>query len=176
MPIVPNFTAASVLGEPSQILLTDTSTGSDAAIASRRITLRLYDNTFLVPAGNPSTQYITWLYAASTKNVDALDTDYAINITVEWLNVSSTVLYTKTILFGFTAYNEAFDYSLTEKLSANPLLTNDDGFQEKRGSLRTDIDSGNNAVTYDDIYAAQQCYDRASELRIDDQYYFNTSG
>jgi hypothetical protein len=175
--LTPNFSASQEAGEPELIYLTDTSSGSDAAIVSRRITLRKADNTFLVPTGNDSAQYITWALADTTTDVDVLEDDYGVNITVEWIDVSSAVLYTKTILYGFTLYGETFDYSLSQRLAANPLLINDNDFFPNKALLRTLIDSGNQAISLaSDIAAAQQCYDRANELRNNSQYYFNTTG
>lgn len=176
MALTPNFIAEQTAGSPEDITLEDTSTGSDLAIASRRITLRLADGSFLVPDGNDSDQYIAWALASTTKTVDVLEEDKAISMTVEWLDVSSAVLYTKTILFGFTLYNETFDYGLTQSAAGNPMLMNDNNWFANKSLLRERIDSGNNAITFGDIYAAQQCYDRATELRTNAQYSFNTSG
>ena len=173
--LTPNFDASQVLGASDEIVLDDTSSGSDGDVTSRRVTLRLADGSFLVPDGNESDQYITWALADASITLDVLDTDEAVEITVEWLDNSSDVLYAKTLLFGFTLYNETFDYSLTQKVSGNPMLINDNNWFANKSLLRTHIDSGNKAIAYGDIYAAQQCYDRASELRTNSQYHFNAN-
>ena len=46
MPLVPNFTASQYSGTPSVITLTDTSTGSDVTITSRRVYLLQSNGTF----------------------------------------------------------------------------------------------------------------------------------
>jgi len=164
--IVPNFSASQVIGEPSEVVLTDTSTGSDGAITQRRAFLRKADGTFMVPTGT-STDYIQWPYANASITIDALDKDYAFAIVVQWLNISNVVLYDKTIPTGLTLYNETFDYQLTQMFSGNPLLINDDSFFEKKSDLRTLIDSGNQAIVFaEDIFAAQQCYNKATEIRL----------
>ena len=77
-------------------------------------------------------------------------------------------------MYGFTEYNEMFDYGLTQMLTANPLLINDNDYFPHKSDLRTSIDSGNQAIIYaQDLFAAQQCYDRATNLRLSSQYYFN---
>lgn len=173
MPLTVSFTATQPVGEPSVVTITDTSTGVDAAVTQRRVYLAKDDGTFLVPSGT-STDYIQWSYADSSIDIDALvDRDYALLITVEWLNVSNTVLYNTSQNKGFTSFNEDFDYQLTQMLSGNPLLVNDANFFQSKSDLRTEIDSGDKAITRaDDIYGAQQCYDRATNLRLNSQYYF----
>ena len=77
-------------------------------------------------------------------------------------------------LKNFFNFNEKFDYGLTQMLTANPMLINDNDFFPHKEELRISIDSGNQAFTLvGDIFAAQQCYDRATELRVNSQYYFN---
>jgi hypothetical protein len=119
-----------------------------------------------VPTG-VSTDYIPWPYADSAITIDALDTDYAFDIVVQWLNVSNAVLYDKTIPSGLTLYNETYAYRLTQMFSGNPLLINDDDFFGRMSAVRTVIDSGNQAISFaEDIFAAQQCYNYGSNIRI----------
>ena len=173
MALTPNFTATQIAGSPSEIVLTDTSTGSDGAITSRRVYVQQSNGEFLVQSGT-STEYEVWDYADSSITLDLLTKDVAVRITVQWLDVSNVVLYDKTINTAFTLYNETFDYGLTQLLAANPLLINDNSFWQNKAALRTDIDSGNNALELaDDLVAAQSCYDKATELRLNSQYYYN---
>lgn len=166
MALTPNFSVSQAFGSPSEVTLQDTSTGSDGAITQRRVYLRTATGSFLVPDGT-STDYVEWAYADSTITIDALDKDYGLDIVVQWLDVSNTVLYDKTIATGLTLYNETYDYGLTQKFSGNPLLINDDGFFERKSRIRTDIDSGNQAIVFaEDLFSAQQCYDDATTLRL----------
>ena len=175
MALTVNFTATQTLGEPSEINFTDTSTGTDVAVVTRRIFTRTPAGEFLVEDGT-ATQYEVWgdFPTTTTKTLDVLDKDYATTITVQWLDVSNNVLYDKTLIRGFTLYNESFDYGLTQLLSGNPLLINDDDFFTNKSDLRTEIDSGNQAIERaSDPFGAQQCYDRATNLRLNSQYFFN---
>lgn len=175
MAFVPNFVAIQPFGTPNLIEITDTSTGSDYRISTRRIYIRKADGSYIVEDGNTN-DYIEWDYPDMSITLDVLKKDVAVEITVQWIYYffNAVILYNKVIMYGFTEYNEMFDYGLTQMLSANPLLINDNDFFPNKSNLRTSIDSGNQAISYaQDLYAAQQCYDRATNLRLSSQYYFN---
>lgn len=175
MPFSPNFSTSQVLGLPNQIVFTDTSTGSDSNIASRRVYMQTAANIYLVELGT-TTNYEVWSILDTTVTYDVLSKDYALYVTVEWLNASNIVLYNKQFLLGYTLYNESFDYQMTQRLTGNPLLINDDSFFEYKSELRVSIDSGDQAISLaSNIYNAQQAYDRATKLRVNSQYYFNTN-
>jgi hypothetical protein len=175
MPFSPNFSTSQVLGLPNQIVFTDTSTGSDSNIASRRVYMQTAANIYLVEKGT-TTNYEVWSLLDTTVTYDVLSKDYALYVTVEWLDASNIVLYNKQFLLGYTLYNESFDYHLTQVLSGNPLLINDNNFFENKSQLRVSIDSGNQALTFaTDIFAGQQCYDRATNLRLNSPYFFNSN-
>lgn len=176
MAISPSFTASQPIGQPSQIKLTDTSTGTDVTITTRRVFFIDAYGNFLVQDGT-GTDYEVWtdFPGTTTITLDILSKDYALIIKVQWLTSGGTVV-NEVIhdVQGFTYYNEQFDYQLTQLLSGNPLLINDGGFFNEKSTLRTDIDSGNQAIEQAlDQYGAQQCYDRATDLRLNSQYVFN---
>ena len=175
IPFVPSFTAIQVLGNPSQIEFTDTSTGSSNLISARRIYIQLADSTFVVEEGNPN-NYTDWILSEPSIILTLLSKDIAAQVTVEWMDFSTepTPIWNSVVLQGFTGFNEEFDYQLTQLLTANPLLINDNDFFPSKSNLRISIDSGNQAISIaSDLYAAQQCYDRATNLRTSSQYYFN---
>lgn len=176
MPLVQNFSTSQTLGLPSVITFADTSTGSDTDVSSRRIYMQTSSGSFLVEEGT-LTDYESWSISVSGISLNVMPVkDYALLITVEWLNSSNVVLYRKQSTVGFTLYNETFDYQLTQILSGNPLLINDNSFFKNKSELRECIDSGNQAVSLaGDTVAAQQCYDRATNLRLKSQYYFNSN-
>jgi len=177
MALLPNFSATQTKGAPSEINFEDTSTGSDVAVTQRRIYMQTPDGEFLVEDGN-SNEYEAWPDFPGTTEItkDVLEKDFALTITVQWLNVANGVLYDKTLRYGFTLYNESFDYTLTQRLSGNPLLINDNNFFNNKSDLRTEIDSGNQAISLaGDMFGAQQCYNRATELRLTSQYSFNAN-
>jgi len=173
MSFTPNFTTSQSSGTPNIITATDSSTGSDVAITKRRIFLLQSDGTYLVPS-NVTTSYIDWALANSSININVLTVDTALSITVQWLDVSNNVLYTKTIAFGFTAYNETFYYGLTqgEVPIITPAMINSNYYQNKM-LLRVFIDSGNQAITFaSDIYSSQVAYDNATYLVTNAKFNF----
>jgi hypothetical protein len=175
MPFSPNFSASQTIGVPNSITFTDTSTGTDVNIVSRRVFMQTAANSYLVEEGT-TTNYEVWDYLFSAATYNVLDKDYALYITVQWLDGLNVVLYNKTVLLGFTMYNEEFDYQLTQVLSGNPLVMNDNNFFKNKSDLRVNIDGGNQAISYAlDIYGAQQCYDRATNFRLNSPYFYNAN-
>ena len=119
---------------------------------------------------------IYWPYADATISLDVLDKDYAINITVLWLDEDGVTVESVSNPFGLTSYNEDFDFGLTSVLASNPLLINDNSFRVNKSNVRLFIDSGDQAVTRSsDITSAQICYDEATKIRLKSVYYFNES-
>ena len=176
MALTVNFSAAQTPGDPGTIILTDESTGTDVAVTQRRVYIQTAAGDYLVLEGT-TTEYESWADFPSTTELtltDILDKDYAVRMVVQWLNVGGTVLYDKTLYYGFTCYNEDFDYELTQTVAGNPLLISDNNFWGNKSTLRGYIDSGNNAITRNsDTAAAQQCYDLATNMRTNSQYFFN---
>jgi len=172
MPLVPNFTASQYSGTPSVITLTDTSTGSDVTIASRRVYLLQANGTFLVPAEN-TTDYILWDLVDTSISIDVLSQDTALSITVQWMSGINTVVTSKTISFAFTAYNETFYYGLTESQVANANLTASTNWYQTKLILRVEIDSADQAITFaSDIYSAQAALNRATFISTNQAYFF----
>lgn len=180
MPFTPGFSTSQTTGIPNSINFTDTSTGLDTNIVSRRVFMQTATNDYLVEP-TTTTNYELWAIISApldplSISFDVLKKDMALYLTVQWLDAADTVLYQKQYLTGFTLYNESFDYQLTQVLSGNPLVINDHNFFPNKSTLRVSIDSGNQAIFLAaDIFAAQQCYDRATNLRLNSPYFFNAN-
>lgn len=172
MPLVPNFTASQFSGTPSVITLTDTSTGSDGSITSRRVYLLQANGTFLVPAGT-TTDYVVWDLVDTSIDLDVLSQDTALSITVQWMSNTNTVVTSKTISFAFTAYNETFYYGLTESQVANSNLSASTNWYQTKLVLRVEIDSADQAITFaSDIYSAQAALNRATYISTNQALFF----
>ena len=176
MPLVPNFSTSQQAGLPSNVIVTDTSTGSDVAIVERRVYLTNYAGEYLVESTNTTTDYTVWPLAQTSISIDCLTQDTALSITVNWVDVGGVTLYTKTVLAGFTLYNETFYYSLTQGQAAvsNPsFILQDTNYFNNKSKLRCLIDSGNQSVTLGyDITSAQECYDLATVMVTNQNIYF----
>jgi hypothetical protein len=99
MPLTPDFTVTQSTVDYRDISFADTSTGSDPAITSRRIFL-LKTNGDYLPPGTPN--YTVWPYDDTTIDIDdQIDRDYALLVTVEWLDVDGETLYTASKVCSF---------------------------------------------------------------------------
>ena len=153
MPLSPAFTATQ-LADASAIILQDTSTGSDGAIADRKI--NLYDVSNNLFGSSP----YDWPIANASITINPLQKDKALLIIITWVDSSGAVLYTLGQIFVFTGYAEVFFYSLTQEQQANPNIINDQQYFSNKSKLRTLIDSATQAISVgQDIYSAQNCLD-----------------
>lgn len=179
MALTVDFTTEQTPGSPGDILFEDISTGSDGTITQRRIYIQAASGDYIVKNGT-STIYEVWSGFPGTTSItleDILDKDYGCRVVVQWLTAGGNVVYDKTHYIGFNCYNEDEDYSLTQNVASNQLLMNDNRFWVKKCLFSELIDSGDQAIERaSDINAAQQCYDLATDMRLQAQYIFNQNG
>ena len=181
MAITAAFSTSQVIGNPQNIVLVDSSSGTDVLAVERRI--------YVV---NAAGQYLTENYTVSDSIAytafpladgatitleNILSVDTAAYITLTYNDVSGNVRATVTNLVGFTMYNESFYYTLTQNQAQQnqppPMIMQDSNYYTNKGILRTEIDSGNNAIELGaDITSAQSCYDRASYMVANQNTYF----
>lgn len=145
MPIVPSFSIGSVNTgatiDPTAIILTDTSTGSDGAIASRQILLYNVQNALIVPA-------IPWAYPTPNPfTINPLTTDVALSITINWLNSSGAVLYTASQISAFTGYGENFNYGLIQTETSSPGILQDVNYQNYVNTLNNYLTNAVKAIS-----------------------------
>lgn len=171
MPITVVFSASQVVGSSQNIVITDSSTGSDVTAVSRRVTITNSANAYITagPVVSTAATYTAWpLAAGNTLTLNALSEDSAYNITLAYLDVSGNVVATDTILSGFTLFNETFYYSLTQaqaSQSSPPPIIQDTNYFSNKMQLRVLIDSGNQALELGaDIVSAQNCYNMATAI------------
>jgi hypothetical protein len=172
MAIVENFTASQVLGFPSQIVFTDTSTGSDAGIAARRIEIVDSDGNYIVEEGT-TTDYEVWPYADATITLDLLTIDRAVYITVYWVNSGGATLYDKTELTVFRLYSITYYIYLIKTQSSNIRLRENANFYLNEIRLLCSLQEAYDAVYYaGDIASAQAALTRAKQLVDNPSYFF----
>jgi hypothetical protein len=172
----PDFTTSQTLGYPSLINFVDTSTGSNLTpIATRKVYMLTSLNTYLVQDGT-TTNYETWNAASNTAVFNVLTKDYALYVTVVWIDTNGAIAATKSYSLGFSLYNDTFDYQLAAIMSSNPAVVGSNNFFENKTKLETAISSGKNAVIFgNDIMNGQLCFDYATNLRLNSAYYFNAN-
>lgn len=177
--ITASFSTSQSVGSPSEIILTDSSTGSDGTAVSRRVYLVNAAGEYITESGTTTAVAYTEFPLADGSEItlDVLDEDMALYITLTYNTVAGAVVATVTNLRGFTLYNETFYYALTQSQAMQnqppPMIMQDNNFYTNKGILRTEIDSGNNAIAYgSDIVSAQACYDRATYMVANQNIYF----
>lgn len=166
MALTPAFTITQ-LSDPSAIILTDTSTGSDGAITDRKI--NLYDVSNNIYGSSP----YDWPIAGSSITINPLQKDKSLLIVVTWVNNVGAVLYTLGQVFAFVGYAEQFFSGLTRNQVSQPTITADQQYYQNKSKLRVLIDSAIQAITsMNDIYNAQNCIDLYTPLLNNPQLYF----
>jgi hypothetical protein len=161
MPLTPNFSVSQTLGLPNVITFTDTSTGSDGAIEIRRIFLLKADGTYIKDGVN---NYFSWDYADDTIELDVINRDYGLSITVQWLDGSFNILYTKNYKVDLVAYVSNFINGLTQQETALPSIEFTVDYFQQKGHLQTLVDDSNQAIALGADY-------KKSQVFLDQAYY-----
>lgn len=167
MPLTPSFTISITL-DASVCVITDTSTGSDGAIADRKVIFTQTDSTPL--SGSP---YDFPLSAGASITLNPLDKDYALTVVTNWVDVNGAVLYTSNQIFVFVGYAMQFLEGLTQQQIANPSIVNDQNFIPNKFNLFQEVQSAQNAISIgQSVIAAQSCVLRYQLLLTNDNFYF----
>lgn len=174
MALTPNFSSSQSASDLSVLTLTDTSTGSYSGITGRIVKFRKYDGDYLVPDG-VTDDFVEWPVVSGigdTLEVDMLDKDYALDITVYYY-AGSTQSTTKTILTLFTGYSDYFLRQLTQALAGNRVQSKAQNFWVNKNKLRVLIDDATQAVSLlNDQTIATFCLDEAKILTDNIQTFF----
>ena len=172
MALTPNFSISQSIGLPSYVNVTDTSTGSDVAITSRRVFFQDYLDNYLVQSGT-TTNYELWAYADSSISLNLLTQATAVTCTVQWLDVNNVVLYTKTSTANLDLYDEQFLFNLAANESQQLLLLQDTDYLMNTFKLRLFVDNANNAIEIgNSVYTAQENLNKAQLLIDNEDLYF----
>jgi len=170
-----NFSASQTVGIPNTIILTDSSTGIfDPAITDRKVYITDVAGNYITANGSFTVPTSTdWPVADLTVSIACLDNDMALQIRVDWLDVTDVVLYTKTILFDFEMYGLMGSFQLTQALSSKPNTIQDANYWNNRIILTVNLDDANNAVTVgNNQFISQSALDRATYMLANQQLYF----
>jgi hypothetical protein len=164
-----NFTA-TVTPDISAILLTDTSTGADANLTGRTVSIYKTDGSLLGGA------VINWPIAASTLTIPGiLPKDYSLSIVVNWISsapLASPSTYTKTVLSTFTGNSYYFAMGLVQQIAAKQGITNDSQFLANMNIFYTYLDNANLAQTYGNQGNAQENLDFAYGMIVNQNLFF----
>ena len=161
MPLTASFSTNQSLGYPSKINLTDTSTGSDGAIAARRVYVQDSDGNYLVVDGT-TTDYEVWAYADSTDTFDLLEQDTAAYVTVQWVNSGGTALYSVTTATVYRLYAITYYIYLIKAQSSRPNLRFHANFYQNEIRLIASLREAYDSIYYaGDLGSSQAACNRA---------------
>jgi hypothetical protein len=178
MAISPAFSTSQVLGDSSEIVITDESTGSDVAVVSRRIYLTdnkglYYDEDNLT--GTTTAVYEEWadFPGTTTKTLDVLAQDRTFNVRVDWVNSGGTVLYTLTKIQSFRLYAKTYYLNSIKAQSSNNNLKNNANFYINLIKLLVSIKEAEDSVDLlQDISSSQSALNRAKKIVDNPSYLF----
>lgn len=167
MPLSPSF-ILGITNDPSAVVVTDNSTGSDGAIADRKA---IFTQTDSSPLG--ASPYDFPLSAGASITLNPLDKDYGLTTTINWVDSSGNVLYTASLIFVFVGYAMQFLEGLTQQQIPNPAIVNDQNFILNKFNLFQEVQSAKNAINIgQSVSAAQSCVLRYQLLMTNDNFYF----
>ncbi len=172
MAFTPSFACAQSPTTFNIVVVSDTSTGADAAITQRRVYVETSTGTFLVNSG-VTTDYTPWALSSATINLNILTQSTACTITVEWLDVSNNVLYTSTSTFCFRYYLNAFGYYLTQLIAATPNIIQDTNFFNNYTKFWSLLKGAINAIDFaGDVANSQEQLNMATYMQNNQSLYF----
>lgn len=167
-----SFTIAQSALNPALVIATDTSTSIDPSITKRRIYFQTYSGEYLVPSG-VTTDYIEWPLADVSISLDILTQDQAVNVTVQWLNVSNTVIETLSQLYCLPEFNKQFYFYLLQNIAATPPILGDATFFSNMATYWQLITGAIQAIEIGaDISSSQNCLNLATNMKNNSSYYF----
>lgn len=172
MPITPSIQVSQSALNPALITVADNSSGSDPTIAARRIFFETPQGTFLVTSGT-TTDYIVWPYADVSSSFNVLTQDYALSITVLWVNSGGTTLYTYQQVYCFPQFNKNFFYYLWQQQALSYEIMADQPYFKNLAIYWTNIIGAMNAITFGaDVAASQAGLDRATYMMNNQDQFF----
>lgn len=170
----PAFTVAQSVDSPEDVTFEDTSTGSDAAIASRRIYITDRSGDYVVPSG-VATDYNAWALGINPITIsDLLTQDLAVTVRVDWLDSGGTVLYSSTEKFCLREFNKQFFISLIQYQASNRDIVSGVNYFSSLAKYWALIEGADTMITdAADIAGSQACLDRATNMMNNESVYFN---
>jgi hypothetical protein len=169
--MTPAFTVSQSSITPQNVTVTDTSTSVTGSITQRRIYVQDAYGNYLT--GDGTINYDAWALANPSITLDILTEDTAANIKVDWLNVSNVVVETLNDNYPFSKFGKQFFFYLVQLQGLTPGVYQDSNYSGNLAIFWSNVVAGDNAVTDgNDISGAQNCYNRANEMRLHENKYF----
>lgn len=171
MAISPSFTVSQSGLTPGSFTVTDTSTGDYDTIVARRVYVIDAFGNYLT--GNGTINYDSWALANASITLNVLTEDLGVNILVEWIDVVNAIVDSLNNNYPLPEFNQQFLYYLVQQQGLTPGIYQDTNYSGNIAVFWTNIIAGINAVVYgNDIAACQNCFSRATQMRLNQSLYF----
>lgn len=171
MAITPSFSVSQSAITPQNVTVTDTSTGVYGTITQRVIYVSDAGGAYLT--GNGTINYTAWPLADTSITLSILTQDIAANIRVDWLDVSNVIVNTLNNNYPLSEYGKQFLFYLVQLQGLTPGVVQDSNYSGNIALFWTNVIGGDNAVTYgNDLSGAQNCYNRETNMRLNQSMYF----
>jgi len=162
MPLTPSFTVQQSSADWTNLVFTDTSTGSDVLITARRIYIQKANSTYLSTA---VTDYMVWALIDLTKDVNGLITqDFSLLITVQWVDADGDEVEAVTNLYYFGAYGGNELYGVIQAAVANPSVQFDMKYWSNMGISLCEQQNAELATEYYQQVKSQAAINRLTNL------------
>ena len=172
MPLSPAFTISRTPLNDAIVIANDTSTGADAAITQRRITLTDCNGSTLVVSGT-TTSFNPWPLVTNPISLSLLTTDTAVSVLVQWLDVSDTELYSLTQSYCLANYSKSFLYYLEQSQSLTPSIVQDSNYSSNLAIFWATLKGAINSIEEgNDLSASQNGLNRLNFMRLNQSNYF----
>lgn len=156
---------------PANVTITDNSGGSDVAITQRRVFVSDSEGNYLT--GDGTVNYTEWALADVSITLSILTQDIGANVKTQWLDVGNEVLYEYDNTYPLAKFNKNFFVYLVQLQGLAPSIYQDTNYSSNIAVFWTNIKGGVNAVEEgNNIAAAQNCFDRATYMRLHQSDFF----
>lgn len=171
MPISPAILVSQSAITPANVTITDDSTGTDVNVTQRRVFVSDAEGNYLT--GDGTVNYTEWPIADISITLSILTQDTAADIKVEWLDVSNVVVVDYDNTYPLSKFNKNFFVYLVQLQGLSPKVYQDTNYSSNIAEFWSNIVGGVNAVEEgNNIAAAQNCFDRATYMRLHQSLYF----
>ena len=172
MPLSPAFTISQSASTPNLVTATDTSTGSDVAIVARHIYFQTAAGTYLVESGI-TTDYNVWPLANSSQSFNVLQTDQALNIIVNWVDINGDTVETLDQLYCLREFNQQFLVYLGQLQAIRPGILQDFLYAGNLAVYWAYINYAYTMITVGaDISNSQNLLDKATYMKTNQTKFF----
>ncbi len=171
MPLDPSIQVSQSAISPSVVTITDNSSGSDVSIVARRVFVSDAYGNYLT--GNGTVNYTEWPLVQTSISLDILLQDTAVNILVNWVDVSGNTVETYNNNYPLSQFGKQFFFYLIQQQGLQPSTYQDSNYSGNLAIFWSNIVGGDNAVSYgNSIAAAQECYNREILMQQNESMYF----